>query len=101
MTQIITDPSGLVKHPHDPYWDGAISRREVQGAVNTLALNDKELFLQATTARFIMNLFAEKLNVTAGELQAWVDQKKAELDAYVAAQTAKEEAEKGTQEEAQ
>lgn len=87
MSRIITDSSGLVKQPHDPYWDGPITRREVQGAVNTLALNDNELFLQSTTARFIMNLFAEKLNVTKGELEAWIAQKKAELDAYVAAQS--------------
>lgn len=99
MSKIITDSSGLVKQPHDPYWDGPITRREVQGAVNALAMNDKELFLQATTARFIINMYAEKLNITPGELQAWVDQKKAELDAFVAAEAAKE-SEKGTQEEA-
>lgn len=86
MSRIITDPTGLVKQPHDPYWDGPITRREVQGAVNVLANNDSELFLQATTARLIMNLYAEKLNITPAELQAYIDRKKAEINAALAAQ---------------
>lgn len=90
MTQIITDSTGLVKQPRDPYWDGNISRREVQGAVNILATNDNELFLQATTARFIMNLFAEKLNVTPAELQAYVEREKAKIDNMVAQQAAQQ-----------
>lgn len=90
MSRLITDSSGLVKQPRDPYWDGPITRREVQGAVNQLAHNDSELFLQATTARLIMNLFAEKLNVTPAELQAYIDRKKAEIDAALAAQKAAE-----------
>lgn len=91
-SRIITDSSGLVKQPKDPYWDGAITRREVQMAVTQLAGNDQELFIQANTARLIMNLFAEKLGVTKGEIEAYVERKKAEINEIMKAAAAKEAA---------
>lgn len=79
MNHIITDSNGLVKTPHDPYWDGPVTRREAQGAINALADNDRILTMCNDTVNIAVNFLLEKLGVTRGELNVYVEKKKAEV----------------------
>jgi len=91
----ITDQSGLVQQPHDPYWDAPITRREVQLAVNDLCVNEAELMARGDTAHIVLNLLCEKLNITRGEIDVFVARKKEEM------REAKEAEEKSQNVEAQ
>lgn len=73
------DASGLITRPYDKYWDGPITRAEVQRAVNQLATNDMVLMNMQDTACIVMNYIAEKLGVTRKELDDFVETKKAQL----------------------
>lgn len=77
----VTNPSGLVQQPHDPYWDGPISRRETQMAVNDICRNEAELMARSDTSYIVTNFLCEKLGVTRGEIDAYVEKKKAEMAA--------------------
>jgi hypothetical protein len=78
-SRIITDGNGLLKQPHDPYWDGALTRREAQIAINEIAMNEAELTRCLDTMSIVMNFLAEKMGVTRGEIDAWVANKKAQV----------------------
>jgi hypothetical protein len=90
-----------IQRPKDPYWDGPITRYEVQKAVNVLALNDNELTNRAETVFIVVNFLCEKLNITPGEIQAYVDKQKAAMvalqQAALAAAAAKVAASKETE----
>lgn len=92
MSSIILDSSGILKQPKDPYWDAPLTRREAQKAINDLAYNEMELTNRSDTASIVLNLLCEKLNVTRGELDAYVAKKKAEALALQQAQTPPAEA---------
>lgn len=86
MSNLILGPNDSpIQRPKDPYWDGPITRYEVQKAVNVLAMTDNELSNRAETVFIVVNFLCEKFNVTPGEIQAYVDKQKA---AMVAAQEA-------------
>jgi hypothetical protein len=76
---ISSDMNGLLNPQHDPYWDASISRREVQEAINQLAINDKRLADQNDTSNLVLNFLCEKANFTREEIETWVEGKKAIL----------------------
>jgi len=82
----ITKSSGLVNLPHDPYWDGPITRREVQMAVNDLCINEAELMARSDTAHIVLNFLCERIGTTRGEIDAYIEKKKAEIAALKEAQ---------------
>ena len=72
--------SDLIQHPHDPYWDGPLTRREAQRMVNKLAANDSELMGMCDTAALILNFLCEaKLKVDREEIEVYVEAKKLQL----------------------
>jgi hypothetical protein len=72
--------NGLLEVPHDPYWEGPISRREVQEAVTQLAADNKALVDMLDTTNIMINfILEEKLQLKREELDAWVNKKKAQL----------------------
>lgn len=71
---------GLLKPPHDPYWDGNITRREAQAAVDQLSQNDKALADQNDTTNLMVNFLLEKLGVTRAEADAWIAKKAEEIN---------------------
>ena len=80
MSSLILGPNDSpIQRPKDPYWDGPITRYEVQKAVNALALNDNELTNRSDTVFIVVNLLCEKAGITPGEVQAYVDKKSAEV----------------------
>lgn len=80
MSNLIVDPSAsLIKEPKHPYWDAPVTRREAQLAINQMAENDQELTNRADTGHIILNLICEKLNITRGEIDAYVERKRAEI----------------------
>ena len=76
---IASDMNGLLNPQKDPYWDAPITRREVQEAVNQLAINDKRLADQNDTSNLVLNFLCEKANFTRQEIETWVEVKKALL----------------------
>lgn len=79
MSKLFTDSSPLVKQPHSEYWDGALTRREAQAAINKLASNDSELIGMADTAALILNFLCERAGVKREELDEFVEKKKEEV----------------------
>jgi hypothetical protein len=80
VSSLILGPNDSpIQRPKDPYWDGPITRYEVQKAVNALALNDNELTNRSDTVFIVVNLLCEKAGITPGEVQAYVDKKSAEV----------------------
>lgn len=87
MSSLIIDPSGSgLKPVHDKYWDAPITRREVQQAVNDIAVNENALQNMCDTSNIVLNFLCTKLNVTRGELDAYVAKTKAEVAAQIEAQ---------------
>jgi len=68
--------------------DGAPTRRELQRAFNKMGTNDSELMLMVDNLNLVVNLLCEKLNVTKGEIDVYVEKKAAEVNAFVEAQKA-------------
>jgi hypothetical protein len=82
MSNLILDASDSpIKRPFDKFWDTPPTRAEVMKIINDLALNDNILSNRADTAHIVVNLLCEKMNITAGELDAYVERKKAEVQA--------------------
>jgi hypothetical protein len=88
MGQIITEASnldsavGILNNPHNKYWDTPPTRREVMGLVSALGKNDEELSNRSDTVFMVVNLLAEKLGVTRGEIDAYVAQKASEVNEW-------------------
>jgi len=80
--------SELITPAYDAYLDGSPSRRELQRAFNKMGNNDSELFLMLDNLNLVANCLCEKAGVTRGELDAFVEKKKAEMAAVVEAQKA-------------
>jgi len=90
VSNLIIDPNGAgLKHAHDPYWDAPITRREVQQAVNDISMNENALQNMCDTSNIVLNFLCEKMNVTRGELDAYVAKKKAEIEAFLEEQKKK------------
>ena len=83
--------SDLVEHPHDQYWDGKPTRRELQKAFNKLGSNDAELMAMVDTNCLVVNYLCEKLGVTREDLEVYVAKQKEALAAMKAAKELKEE----------
>lgn len=82
MSNLIADPSApLIREPKHPYWDAPLTRREGQLAINEMAENDQELSNRADTTHIVLNFICERLNITRGEIEAYVERKKAEIKA--------------------
>ena len=80
--------SELITPAYDSYLDGSPSRRELQRAFNKMGTNDSELMLMVDNLNLVVNLLCEKLNVTKGEIDVYVEKKAAEMNAFVEAQKA-------------
>lgn len=77
MSKVIeSSMNGLLNPQHDSYWDAPITRREVQEAVNALAINDKRLAMQNDTSNIVLNMLCEHLKLTREQIDIWVAQKK-------------------------
>lgn len=80
MSSIILDPSApLVKEPYDKFWDSPPTRRELRIVMGKLGMNDSELMGMVDTLNLVVNYLCEKSSVTREELEAYVEQKKAEM----------------------
>ena len=72
--------SDLIQHPHDPYLDAPLTRREAQRVINKLAANDSELAGMCDTAALVLNFLCEaKLKVDKEEIEVYVEAKKLQL----------------------
>ena len=80
--------SELITPAYDRHMDGAPTRRELQRAFNKMGTNDSELMLMVDNLNLVVNLLCEKLNVTKGEIDVYVEKKAAEVNAFVEAQKA-------------
>ena len=82
--------SELITPAYDKFLDGYATRREMQKAFNKMGNNDSELMLMVDNLNLVCNCLCEKAGVTKGELDAFVARKTAEMQAYTAAQLARE-----------
>lgn len=88
MSKLITEvgsmasAEGLLHNPKHPYWDEKPTRREIMALINALVLAQKELAGRSDTAYLVLNLLSEKLNVTSGEIEAYVAKKAEEVKAW-------------------
>jgi hypothetical protein len=90
--------SVLLQHPHDPYWDGFLTRREAQRMVNKLSSNDSELMGMCDTAALVLNFLCEaKLKVDREEIEVYVEAKKLQMAEARAKMKAEAEAQKNEQ----
>jgi len=80
--------SELITPAYDRHMDEAPTRRELQRAFNKMGTNDSELMLMVDNLNLVVNLLCEKLNVTKGEIDVYVEKKAAEMNAFVEAQKA-------------
>jgi len=78
---LITEPNGLIEQPHDPFWDGPATRRELQRFADIFSQNDELLTMRADTGHIVINLICEKLGITKAELESYVTRKRAEMKA--------------------
>lgn len=72
---------GLLTRARDPYWDGFLTRREAQLAIDKLSENDSVLMAMQDTEHIVMNFLVEKIGCTREELDKYVELKKAQLAA--------------------
>ncbi|SRR6266851_9166762 len=80
MSKLIVDPSDSpIQKPYDKYWDSPPTRRELQNAFNKLGNNDSDLMAMVDTNCLVVNYLCERLSVTRGELDAYVEKKAAEV----------------------
>lgn len=79
----------LITHAHDPYWDAATPRREVQNAVESIdqdfAMFRKELGILRVSIKFLL----DKLGVSQAEMETYAARKKAEMESVMKAQEEK------------
>jgi hypothetical protein len=88
MGHILTSDD-LIQRPPDKFWDGHPTRKEMQAAFNKIGQNQAEIMGMLDTFDLVLNFVCEKLNVTRGELDAFVTKKAEEVKAWRAAQEAK------------
>ena len=89
--------SPLVQQPHDPYWDGPLTRREAQRMINKLSANDSELMGMADTCALLINFICEvQLKVKREDVEVYVEAKKLQLSEARARMKAAAEAQEKT-----
>jgi hypothetical protein len=88
MSKLITDPSALVQSPPDEFWDKPVSRRAFQAELNKIGRHLADLWAAADTAGIMLNFIMEKKLMgdqtpeqQRDEIEAYVEQKKAQLEA--------------------
>ena len=86
MSDLIIDPSSPVQAPPDAFWDRPVSRRAFQHELNKIGRHIADLWAAADTAGILLNFIMEKKLIGTqtpeelrAEVEAFVDQKKAEL----------------------
>jgi hypothetical protein len=80
MSSILTSDSPI-QQPYDKFWDSPPTRREMQKAFMKLGNNDSDLMAMVDTNCLVVNFICEKLGITRGELEAYVEKKAAEVNA--------------------
>jgi len=90
MSSILTSDD-LIQRPPDKFWDGHPTRKEMQGAFNKIGQNQAEIMGMLDTFDLVLNCVCEKLNITRGELDAFVAKKAEEVKAWRAAQETAQE----------
>lgn len=93
--------SELITPAHDRFLDGCPTRRELQKAFNKMGANDSELFSMIDTQALVGNFLCEKLGVTRGELDAYVEKKAAEVQALNEAKAQEKKNDNGREESIQ
>ena len=83
------EDSELIAPPYDRFLDSPPTRREMQKAFNKMGNNDGELMLMVDNLNLVCNYLCEKMGVTKGELDAFVEKKAAEMLALQEVQAAK------------
>ena len=78
--------SELITPAFDSFLDGNPTRREMQKAFNKMGNNDSELMLMVDNLNLVCNCLCEKLGITKGELDAFVQKKAEEMKAFTEAQ---------------
>lgn len=92
MSSLIQDPNApLVREPYDQFWDGPPKRREMQAAFIKLGRNDADLMLMVDNLNLVVNYLCEKQGVTKEDLDKYVEEKKAQMEALRAAAVAQVE----------
>lgn len=91
MGKLIIDPSeSPIQQPFDQYWDNPMTRREARVFFRQIAFNTDELMGMADTAALMLNFIFEKklggktpedLATLRQEIDAYVEVKKAQLEA--------------------
>ena len=79
----IIDPNEktLINPAHDRFLDAPMTRREAQKAFDHFSTHMDALYATLDTQHIVLNFIAEeKLNVTKGELLAYVDKKRHEME---------------------
>lgn len=73
----------LIEPSYDKFLDGNPTRRELEKAFRKIGLNMTEFWRAVDTSNLVLNyLCEEKLNISRGELDAYVQKKAAETQAY-------------------
>ena len=93
--------SELITPAFDSFLDGYPTRREMQKAFNKMGNNDSELFSMIDTQALVGNFLCEKLGVTRGELDAYVEKKAAEVQALNEAKAQEKKNDNGREESIQ
>ena len=91
MSSII-DPSSPIQAPPDAFWDKPVSRRAFQHELHRIGVHIANLWAAADTAAILLNFIMEKRLLgdqtpeqQRDELEAYVEEKKAQLAAIRAA----------------
>lgn len=91
MSSIIDPNAPIITPAYDKFWDSPPTRREIQAALNHFSQFMDNIYASIDTQHIVLNLLAEKANVTKDELLAYVEKKKQEVqDAADRAQAAQE-----------
>lgn len=83
MNNLIIDPNEkkLIDPAYDKYMDSPATRRELQAMINHFAGHLDQIYPTLDTQHIVINFLAEeKLNVTKGELLAYVEKKRHEME---------------------
>ena len=92
MSQIIDPSNAYVQPPYDKVLDSPATKREVQKALDHFSHHIDALYATTDTQHIVINLIADKLNITKAELLAYVEKKRAEIEAAANAQKAQSNA---------
>jgi hypothetical protein len=82
MSNLILDPNDkpLINPAHDKFLDAPMTRREAQKAFDHFSYHMDQLYATGDTQHIVLNLIGEKLNITKGEILAYVEKKRQEIE---------------------